>query len=155
LPVQNRPENDAVDHCRYVQDSCGQILEDRRANKLIGGKVFDIHREGDHAGSADDERNKRSPTVPGVCVGVRSQCMSHMQFLHRSLRTLHSSPGDGNEEASSRGEKQYHAEPVYFSQLGEEGAMLLIEFEENCDQGSTNTEKWQVNPEDPAPRDVL
>jgi hypothetical protein len=109
-----------VDHCGDVEDGCRRVLEDRCADERFGRVELNIHNESDHAGGADDKWNERSPRVP---------------------RILNASPGDWYQKASNRGKKQHHAEPVDLAKPSEEGAVLLVEFEEDGDEHSTETEE--------------
>jgi hypothetical protein len=68
---------------------------------------------------------------------------------------LYSSPCNRYEKAGRGREKKHHSDPVNLSKLGEERSVLLVEFEEDSDQGGSKTEEREVDPEYPSPGNIL
>lgn len=110
------------------------IFEDNSPDEGLSWHIFLIHDKGKQRHAADNQRNERSPTVPGI---------------------LDTSPTNWYEEAGCGGDEDHQADPVNAPKFLHEGADLIVDCEEEDDHEEPNADEWKVDPEDPAPSHVL
>lgn len=104
-----------------VKDRSRPGLEDRCANQRMRRKVLLVHHEGCNTSGTNNQGNKCPPGIPSI---------------------LNATPCDWNKEARRGCEKEDHANPIHFPQLGEEIAISLVELKENGDEDKPESKEW-------------
>lgn len=117
-----------------IVDSGGSLREDGKTDEWILSNILLVKDESNETNTTEDEWNKGSPRVP---------------WVHGT------SPSNWNQETGARRHKNNTANPVNSSQLGSHAAWNKVELEEDWDHQESNTAEWEIDPENPGPRNTL
>jgi hypothetical protein len=126
-----------TDDCTEVGHCCCSVFHDIQANQGFetpSSEPLFIGNEADQTKCAKDQRNQSSPMAP---------------WIHDT------SPGKRDQESAERCNEENCANPVDSSKLFGKGAGPVVETQEQNDENRAESDEWQVDPEDPYPRNVL
>jgi hypothetical protein len=133
----SQPEKALTEEGSKVSHNSGTSFHNFEWNKGLEsflGEPFFIDNETDESSRGNKKRYEGSPVIP---------------------RVHDATPGQWNQEACERSNEQNRSNPVDFSKLFHKPIRSIIESQVKDDHGGANANEGQIDPENPAPRDIL